>query len=427
VPLIVAPKVRQALGYALDVLHGSPSASLHVLGVTGTDGKTSVCEFIGQLLMMTGKSCGVIGTLGAHLGDQILAPAQMTTPDTTDLHARLAHMGKLRADAVALEVSSHALKQERVAGVHFETAVFTNLSEEHLDYHQNRKDYLRSKTLLFEKEGLGRCVLNADDPCSAYIAERASAECIYYGVNGSVRHEGATESPALRADVYAENARFDQEGIHALIKTPWGDGELHAPLFGHFNLLNILAALSAIGGRDIPIDKALEGVTQLQAPRGRMQFVDNDLGLSIVVDFAHTANGMKQSLSGARTLCKRRLWCVFGCGGERDTSKRARMGHYAQHLADRIILTNDNPRAEPSEKIIDDILSGMDKPHSKVEILPDRAHAIMHALRSADSGDMVLIAGKGHESHMETADGYIPFNDVDQARRCLDKIGSALS
>ena len=411
--LVVVPDVRDALGTALATFYGQVSRTLNLFGVTGTDGKTSVCSFIAQILSNVGKRCGVIGTLGSRLGDKVLATSMMTTPDPVDLHERLAQMHAMKADGVALEVSSHALKQKRTAGLYFDSAVFTNLSDEHLDYHENREDYAHSKSLLFRQAGLKRCVLNADDASAAYMAQNAHAECVYYSTGDAVT--------PTRAQVRASATHFDVTGIRADVRTPWGDGQLHAPVLGHFNLSNILAAIATLGGRDVPIAQIFEATTQLQAPVGRMQLVPNGLDLYVVVDFAHTANGLRHSLHSARMLCPKRLWCVFGCGGERDTSKRARMGAHASQTADRIILTDDNPRGEDSADIIQDILSGIDDTN-KVTVLPDRGEAIMYALREAQAGDLVVVAGKGHESDIEKAGARLPFNDAQHIARCLRKI-----
>lgn len=414
-PILVVPAVRDATGNALDIFYGKPSRALTVFGVTGTDGKTSVCMFIAQLLKSIGRRCGTIGTLGTELDGHILSAPEMTTPDITDLHARLAQLRTLKADSVALEVSSHALKQQRVAGVHFDTAVFTNLSDEHLDYHTDKNDYLHAKSLLFSKPELSRCVLNGNDEHSAYIAVRAGAECIYYTSDA--------RKSTKKSQVRAHRTRFDIDGISAYVETPWGNGDLRTSVCGHFNLDNILAAIATLGGQDILLEQLLEGMSDLHLPEGRMQFVPNNIGLLIVIDFAHTINGLKQSLQSARALCKTRLWCVFGCGGERDSGKRAPMGAYAALLADCIVLTDDNPRSESSEDILNDILSGMDDTE-KVTVIPDRALAIAHALSQANADDCVLIAGKGHERHIKGAGARVPFNDADQVMQCLKTMGA---
>lgn len=407
--ILTVDRLSSALEHALGIFYNYPSRSLAVYGVTGTDGKTSVCTFIAQLLENLGSSCGLIGTLGCRLGEHVLYPPAMTTPDASDLHRTLAQLRDLDAASVALEVSSHALKQERVMGVVFDTAVFTNLDEEHLDYHVDKEDYLHAKSLLFRKPMLHRCVLNGDDEHSAYLERVATAECVYYTMD-----EHITRDLTIRAEI----VRTDAQGTHARIMTPWGKGDLKTTVPGRFNLSNILAALGTLAGRHIPLADLLGAVRHLRLPAGRMQCVDNDLGLRIVIDFAHTANALYQTLRSLRSHCDARLWCVFGCGGGRDRKKRSVMGAHAATIADYVVLTDDNPRDEPSEHIIYDILSGIDD-IDKVTVLTDRASAIGYALSEAREGDCVLIAGKGHERYTHKAKQHIPFNDTDEVQRYL--------
>ncbi|TGD74361.1 UDP-N-acetylmuramoyl-L-alanyl-D-glutamate--2,6-diaminopimelate ligase [Mangrovimicrobium sediminis] len=405
VPLVEVPDLRLEAGHLAARLFHQPSAGLHMVGVTGTNGKTTTSRLVAQLLRLTGRSCGVIGTLGATLGDDIVQGGN-TTPDAVSLQAQLAQWRDADVYAVCMEVSSHALVQGRVNGVDFETAVFTNLSHDHLDYHGDMEAYGRAKLGLFALEGLRHAVINLDDSFSARVREvlEPGVEVIGYSVT----------NPA--AEVFIENPRFTASGVQAMLHTPWGSGEFSSHLPGDFNLLNLAAAISAVVLAGVALDDALAAVPQLAGAPGRMQLLPNALGLQVVVDYAHTPDALEQVLCALRPHVDGDLVVVFGCGGDRDRAKRQVMGRVACQWADRVVVTSDNPRGEDPQAILADIATGCSGDFT-LEV--DRAAAIRAAIDSAHAGDCIVIAGKGHENYQIVAGEYLPFSDEATALAAL--------
>ncbi len=402
-------------------LYDEPSRHLWVVGVTGTNGKTSCTHWLAQLLVQAGKPCAVVGTLGNGLLAQ-LEPALNTTPDAIALQQALARYRQQGAVACAMEVSSHGLVQERVAGIAFRGALFTNLSRDHLDYHGTLEAYGEAKALLFDAAGLAFAVINLDDPFGVRLMER-----MILGTDpkmGSVpkiigyTQEGA-QAPAGVSVLQARNRDLNTHGLQFQVAGEWGQAEVRAPLMGRFNVSNLLAVMAAALMAGMTLDQVCAGVAHLVAPAGRLERLGGGALPTVVIDYAHTPDALEQALTTLRETVapRRRLICVFGCGGNRDPGKRPLMGEVAARLADLVVLTSDNPRYEPVEAILDEIAQGMDGPFLRI---PERADAIRQAIAAAQSGDVVLIAGKGHETTQEVAGQKLPFSDRAVALHCLD-------
>ena len=408
VPLVEVADLGQQLGVIAARFYQHPSERLTTVGITGTNGKTTTSRVLAQLLRARGGPCGVIGTLGVALANET-TEAVNTTPDAVNLQRQLAEWLDLGIESAVLEVSSHSLVLGRVAGMHFDTAIFTNLTHDHLDFHGDMESYAAAKAKLFAWEGLKHAVINRDDPWSeGMIAALApGAELVDYGL----QHQDTA--------VRASDIRYHDSGLEARIHTPWGDGLLHSPLAGDFNLANLMAAVSAACLNGMALDHALGVIPHLEGVDGRMQYVPNDRDLQLVVDYAHTPDALAKALSALRAHTRGQLHCVFGCGGDRDRDKRPVMGRIAAEHADRVIVTSDNPRNEPPLEIIEDIRKGIDG--ELVEVEPDRAAAIALAVNSAVPGDCVLVAGKGHERYQQIGVERLDFSDVAEIRRALEE------
>lgn len=404
-PVIEVPGLGQGLGDIAARYYGAPSAEMHVVGVTGTNGKTTTSRLVAQLLRHHFGDCGVIGTLGATLGDDV-SDAANTTPDAISVQRQLALWRGAGVACAALEVSSHSLVQGRVSAVEFDTAVFTNLSHDHLDYHGDMQSYGLAKSRLFRDSKLRAAIINADDPYAEQVsaAVHKSVSVIDYSARGAA------------ARVAAWDVQFLDPGLEAQVITPWGDGVLRSPLAADFNLSNLLAAISCACVAGMPLDHALQCAASLQGVPGRMEYVANDWGLQLVVDYAHTPDALQQALRALRAHTRGRLICVFGCGGDRDAAKRAVMGQVATELADEVIVTSDNPRNEDPLSIIDDIREGCS---DGITIEPDRAHAIRLGVELSQPGDCLLVAGKGHEAYQQLGEERLPFSDTEQIRAAL--------
>lgn len=409
IPIFSVPHLQPSVGIIAARFYAGPSAKMSVIGVTGTNGKTSCTQYIAKALQDAGHVCGVIGTLGIGFPGKLVS-GNMTTPDAITLQSEFANMLKQGADAVAMEVSSHSLVQHRVAGVHFKIAVFTNLTRDHLDYHGDMINYARAKRLLFENPELQAAVINLDDACGQeFVAQLPTQLPVYgYTVNNAVAKK---EIPIVRAD----NIQIHHRGISAVVHTPWGEGELRTRLLGRFNLSNLLAVLTTLCLMQIPLERALQSIATLETVPGRMQVLGGGDLPVVVVDYSHTPDALEKALTALREHCTGKLWCIFGCGGDRDAGKRPLMAQIAERNSDYVIITNDNPRTEDPQKIIDVIVKGLLCPWA-VEIIPDRHDAIAHAISTAKSGDVVLIAGKGHEPYQIIGTEKIPFSDAEEAR-----------
>jgi UDP-N-acetylmuramoyl-L-alanyl-D-glutamate--2,6-diaminopimelate ligase len=412
IPVIEIEGLAARLGPIAATFFGEPGAAMHVVGVTGTNGKTTTTRLLAQLLRHYGGQCGVIGTLGASLDDGV-KEALNTTPDAISIQACLADWRQQAVQYAALEVSSHSLDQRRVVGVPFEVAIFTNLSHDHLDYHGDMHRYGQAKARLFKQSGLKVAVLNRDDLYAEEIAavvKGKGIEVLQYSCKAS--SSGKESSAAL----WVEEVNFHSGGVSALLHTPWGEAELRSTLVGSFNLSNLLAAIAAAGALGMPLDAIAAAVPELQGAPGRMQSVTNPHGVQVVIDYAHTPDALEQALLALRVHTSGELWCVFGCGGDRDIDKRPHMGRIAAACADQVIVTSDNPRSESPDQIIEAILGGCESP---MLVEADRAAAIAQAITGARAGDCILVAGKGHEAYQQVGEHRLPFDDVQQARLAL--------
>lgn len=412
VPLLAVPELSQQAGLIAERFYGHPSREMLVVGITGTNGKTSCSHFLAQALNSAEQPCGIIGTLGNGLVDQLQAGTH-TTPDAISLHRLLAELRVGGARSVAMEVSSHALDQGRVAGVGFSAAVFTNLSRDHLDYHGDMAAYAAAKQRLFHASDLHYAVVNADDAFGREILAnlRPGVSAVSYGLNDAA----ATTLPHVQGVIEQQT----RGGLLLAVKSPWGEGRLQVPLLGRFNASNLLAVIATLLVTGMPLAEALQRLSKVRPVAGRMECFGGDGRQPlVVVDYAHTPDALEQVLVALREHCRGLLWCVFGCGGDRDRGKRPLMGAAAVRLADKVIVTDDNPRGEDPARIVTDILEGVgDSP--AVEVMHDRGDAIAAAISRAGGDDVVLVAGKGHEAFQQIGARKLPFRDQDEVQRRL--------
>ncbi|MSR64646.1 MAG: UDP-N-acetylmuramoyl-L-alanyl-D-glutamate--2,6-diaminopimelate ligase [Verrucomicrobiae bacterium] len=402
---------RKALALAAAEFYGHPSAKLKVIGVTGTNGKTTVTYMLKKILEENGLKTGLLGTVSYIIGERQI-PATRTTPEALEIQSMMAQMNRADCKACVMEVSSHALDQHRVFGIDFDVAVFTNLTQDHLDYHQSMERYYAAKSMLFHTLGTskkrGCAVINLDDPYGkrliADVAVRATK--VAYGI---------VEAAQLRAvDVQMSSSatEFTIEGDEKPLR-------VRIPLIGRHNIYNSLAALGVAEGLGIGLDRAAKALEKIDCVPGRLDKVNAKIPFHVFVDYAHTDDALKNVLTTLRELAQARLIVVFGCGGNRDTTKRSKMGAVAEQLADFIVLTSDNPRKEDPREIIRQIETGISE-KQKYEVVVDRREAIARSLAMAKPNDMVLIAGKGHETYQEFADTVTPFDDKMVVRELLE-------
>ncbi len=406
VPCFGVSGLRERVGEIAGRFWGEPGADLRIFGVTGTNGKSTCSYLLAQVYQAVVGPCGVVGTLGWGLPGGLWRESQNTTPGALVLQGMLAELRGAGARAVSMEVSSHALVQGRVSGLTIDCALFTNLSRDHLDYHGDMQAYAEAKARLFAMPGLRFAVLNGDDPASDDMGRGcdASVQQLRYALRNA------------EAEVRAEHVRYTEAGTSCRVVTPWGEGELCSPLWGEFNLYNSLAVIAALAVRGLPLGEILAAFARVQPVPGRLQAVPNRAGLTVLVDYAHTPDALRAVLAAVRPHVQGQLWCVFGCGGDRDPGKRPLMGEVAVALADRVLVTSDNPRSEAPEQIIADILRGT---ANGAQAVVSRAEAIARAIAQAAPGDCVLIAGKGHEDYQEIASVKHPFSDVAQVGAAL--------
>lgn len=401
---VAVPELGKQLGAIAAGFYGHPSRQLTLVGVTGTNGKTTCSQLIAQVL----PDCGVIGTLGwGEVG--CLTPTINTTPDALSVQSMLHEFVRQTKRAVAMEVSSHGLQQGRVNAVEFKGAVFTNLSRDHLDYHGSMDEYLRAKLGLFANPALRFAVINLDDPASAEVLKRMKDSVQRWTFSAKGRRFVGAES------IVAENIRHGAEGIR--FDVVWGDRRASAftPIVGSFNLENVLAVLGVLLAMDVPFTEAVTRLATLKAIVGRMEKFGGQGKPTVIVDYAHTPDALEKVLKAVRG--EGRLWLVFGCGGNRDKGKRPEMGRIAETWADQVIVTDDNPRGEPPAEIIKDILAGCQKPN--VTVINDRTTAIRTVIQQAAKQDCVMIAGKGHENYQEINGIKMPFSDQDVVKQTL--------
>ena len=417
VPVLPVLNLQEQMAELAARFYGEPARQLRLIGITGTNGKTTTCQLLAQALAASGYRCGVIGTLGHGLvGDELQSnkSGPGTTPDAVMLQRIFAGMRAERADTVVMEVSSHALDQRRIIVDDFAVGIFTNLTRDHLDYHGTMEAYGAAKRKLFQGHALELAVLNADDEFAFSTRDLLSGDvrCFTWSVHNR------------SADVHALDVQFLTDGLKLTIGTPWGTFALQSSLLGSFNVSNLLAVLTtALAAEALQpgFDPAriANAVAGLKPVVGRMQLVGK-FPVAVVVDYAHTPDALEKALQAVREHCAGHVWCVIGCGGDRDRGKRPQMGAIAERFADRIVLTDDNPRSEASEVILADITGGLQNP-ARATVIADRAAAIEFAISSAAIGDVVMIAGKGHEDYQEINGQRLPFSDVLLAQLILQE------
>jgi UDP-N-acetylmuramoyl-L-alanyl-D-glutamate--2,6-diaminopimelate ligase len=412
VPVLQVTDARLALAELSADFHGHPSERMRVVGITGTNGKTTTAHLLAAIFEAGGMKCGVIGTVAHRIGHEERASAH-TTPEAPDLQQMLHEMADRGCVACAMEVSSHALALRRVDAMTFSAGVFTNLTRDHLDFHADMESYFQAKRRLFEMLPPGApALINVDDPRGAAVVD-ASGKPVTYAINRA-------------ADITPGPLSYSIDGLAFDIRTPRGTLQARSKLVGRPNVYNILAAVSTAIALDLPFDAIEKGLQALEAVPGRFEVVSGpDDGITVVVDYAHTDDALRNLLETARPMARCRLITLFGCGGDRDRTKRPLMGAVASRLSDALVITSDNPRHEDPDRIIEEIQRGI-TPDTRREdaptfAIPDRREAIAKAIGIARTGDMVLLAGKGHEKYQILGDQRVPFDDVAVAREFLGR------
>lgn len=434
VPNLPVPDLRNMAGYLAHEVYGRPSEKLWTIGVTGTNGKTSCTQWLARACAECGATTAVVGTLGIGFPGDLESARYGSTPNTTPdpvvLHRALAGLHAAGAQGVAMEVSSIGLDQGRVNGIAFGAALFTNLSRDHLDYHGDMENYARAKQRLFESPTLKHAVVNLDDVQGVQIGRMLSGS----GINraGYSCFEGVALRAGLERWVEASDGEFSPKGMVFTVRSSWGEAQVTSPMLGRFNLSNLLGVLATMLVSGVPFDRAIAAVGHLQPVVGRMQRVGGGDRPLAVVDYAHTPDALEQTLNALKDVARSgtvaghdaesggRLICLFGCGGDRDRGKRPLMGAVAARHADRIILTSDNPRSEDPLAIIADIEPGIGPDATRhVTVEPDRAAAVRLAILAAKAGDVVLLAGKGHEDYQDIDGTRRPYSDALEAESAL--------
>jgi UDP-N-acetylmuramoyl-L-alanyl-D-glutamate--2,6-diaminopimelate ligase len=428
VPIIEIENLRNLIGPIASRFFAEPSKEVPIIGITGTNGKTSTAHFIAQILTYCKTPCAIMGTLGFGFLNNLKhsvnpREAHCTTQDAIATQETVTELRKQGAKVVAMEVTSHALTQGRVAGLVFNTTIFTNLTRDHLEYHTTIEQYWEAKKLLFTEYQSKNNIINLDDTYGQklikdLLLQQPDRQVIGYTITSGI---AGISIPSITTT----NLVLSSEGIQADLKTPWGEGKLQSSLLGHFNISNLLAVLAAVCVQGVPFLQALEAITHLQTVPGRMMRLGGgDLPL-VVVDYAHTPDALTQVLKALRPHCQGKLWCVFGCGGDRDRGKRPLMTEVVCNLSDEVVITQDNPRTEDPQQIMTDMLQGLK--HSKLKsisdiiIEPDRRQAILQTVQAANANDLVVIAGKGHENYQIIGADEIPFSDHAEVLQALER------
>jgi UDP-N-acetylmuramoyl-L-alanyl-D-glutamate--2,6-diaminopimelate ligase len=428
--VIQVQDVRMAMGQIAARMSGNPSHKLHLVGITGTNGKTTITYILEAIIKAAGKKPGVIGTVNYRYPG-VTKPAPTTTPESVDIHQMLAEMKTRGVTHVFMEVSSHALDQKRVAGARFEQALFTNLSQDHLDYHADMEDYFLAKKKLFTEVLTGKweldrekhttpgvSVINMDDYYGRILMKESPGRTIGYALEN--------QHPNVRGKIL----RLDEKGLEIEIKTENEKFIIKSPVLGRHNATNLLAAVASAIEMRMDSQTIKKGVAALKSVPGRLEPIKNNKGILVLVDYAHSPDALKKALSASRELCQGRLILVFGCGGDRDRTKRPQMGEVAGRKADLVVVTSDNPRSEDPKGIIEEIMPGIEisgagnisdlaKAEKGCLVLEDREKAIQMAVKAARRGDVVLIAGKGHEDYQIIGDRKIQLDDRELAEKAL--------
>ncbi|HLU21996.1 MAG TPA: UDP-N-acetylmuramoyl-L-alanyl-D-glutamate--2,6-diaminopimelate ligase [Bacillaceae bacterium] len=408
VPVIIVKDSKHTMAILADRFYNHPSQKFHLIGITGTNGKTTTSALIETIFSNDQQNTGLIGTIYMKIANRQLE-TKNTTPDSLVLQSVFDQMVSENVDAVVMEVSSHALVQGRVNGSDFDVAVFTNLTQDHLDYHHTMEEYRRAKGLLFSRLGNTYtkpkyAVLNADDPATKYFMAETAAHVVTYGI----------ETPA---DFSASNIKLGNTGTQFTLHTPEGKHEVSMKLIGKFNIYNVLAAIASTFVSNIPLSTIITSIEGANGVSGRFEVVDGGQDFSVIVDYAHTPDSLENVLKTVRQFAKKRIFVVVGCGGDRDPSKRPLMADVACTYATNPIFTSDNPRSEDPMAILRDMEQGV--VGNSYEIIPDRAEAIKKAITSAESGDIVLIAGKGHETYQIIGNKVLDFDDKNVALQVI--------
>lgn len=415
VPVMTVPDSRKAMARVAVNYYGAPSKRLRLLGVTGTNGKTTTTYLIKSILEGWNRKVGLIGTVSYSNGERVLE-ASHTTPEALEFQGLLREMADNGCEYAVTEVSSHALALKRVYGTDFRTAVFTNLTQDHLDFHADMEDYFRAKAILFsDLSPRNRAVINIDDPYGKRLTGMTKGSLYTYGLNSD-------------ADLRGKNVHLNMDGLEFDAVTPAGPVHIKSGLVGIYNVYNILAAIGAALSFKVPLEKIASGIAAVTSVPGRFEKIDSGLGFGVVVDYAHTENALRLLLEAAKGFAPRRTIVVFGCGGDRDKGKRPLMGKAAVELGDYVIVTSDNPRTEDPGKIIEGIEAGIkeamntaSKRASGYRLIPDRRSAIEEAIHVAKEGDLVVIAGKGHECYQIIGCEKFHFDDREEAREAIRK------
>ena len=406
VTFMLVGNARKALAEVASVFHRFPSTTMETFGITGTNGKTTVSYLIKAILENEGRVPGLIGTVEHLIRDRVI-PASRTTPESPELQAMMDQMVECGCSSVVMEVSSHALDQYRVHCIEYDVAVFTNLSQDHLDYHETMEQYFQAKSRLFSqlKKDKGVAVINLDDTYGRQlVADLPLSGVVTYG-------------ESVDAMVRAKNVLLDEDGIRFTLVSPWGEMPVSLPLFGRFNVSNALAAIAAAGVAEIELERVVDVLESVEAPPGRLERVPSPVG-QVFVDYAHTHHALENVIQTLRETTRGKIYVVFGCGGDRDRSKRALMAKAVEQFADVAIVTTDNPRSETPADIIADVLLGFSA-EAKPLVHVDREEAIAAGVRLLTEEDVLLIAGKGHENYMEFSNTVVPFDDREVAARVI--------
>ena len=416
VPFALAEHGRRALAEVSRNVFGHPERKLKISAVTGTNGKTTTAWLLEQMLRAAGRTCVLVGTIETHVGDEVRV-SEHTTPESRDLYALLADGVRAGATEVIMEMSSHALEQERVWGLPVDVAIFTNLTQDHLDYHGTMDAYAAAKAKMFAGVGAGAprvAAINLDDAFGRQLASGfTSAELMSYGIE--------IEGCMFRA----ERISFALDGTTFTLRSPSGSFEVRSPLTGRVNVYNLLAACCAAYARGLPVARVVAIIPKLRQVPGRFEIVPGHAGLTVVVDYAHTDDALRKLIQTAREMVQPhagRVITVFGCGGDRDRTKRPKMGRVAGEGSDLVVLTSDNPRSENPEDILAEVFAGVRETATECHVIADRREAISSAIRQARRGDIVLIAGKGHEKVQILREGTVPFDDVAIAAAILKEL-----
>jgi UDP-N-acetylmuramoyl-L-alanyl-D-glutamate--2,6-diaminopimelate ligase len=407
---VLVGSVRAAIGPLSSAVFGEPSSSMTVVGVTGTNGKTTSTFMLERAFEASGRPAGLIGTVEVHLAGEVL-PVVYTTPEAPELQRLLSRMRDGGATAAAMEVSSHGLSMGRVAGTRFACALFTNLTRDHLDFHPTMESYEAAKASLFDAALSSRGAVNADDAAGRRIMEGTRIPTTSFGIDAE-------------ADVRAEDIQLSRTGSRFVCAAGDERVPVEVRIAGRYNVSNALGVMAVFGALGLPLEAAADGIASLAGVPGRMESIDEAQPFTVLVDYAHTPDSLANVLRAAREVCDGELIAVFGCGGDRDRGKRPLMGRAAAELADHAIITSDNPRSEDPAAIISEISAGARETGRRYEVEADRRAAIRLAVERARPGDVVVIAGKGHETGQKFADRIVPFDDRDVAREELRRLGA---